>query len=654
MPKKEKFYITTAIDYPNAPPHIGHAYEKIIADCLARWHRLLGKKVFFLTGTDENSLNIAKIAQEQGKAIKDFLEEIVPFFKKMCAALDISYNNFIRTTDAKHVQIVKKLYKKAFEAGEIYKGKYEGLYCYGCEAFLTEKDLVSGLCPRHKAKPEKISEESYFFRLSKYLEKIRTFILQHPGFILPKAREHEILKRLEEPLNDLSVSRYKAKWGIQVPFDKNHAIYVWFDALLNYISGIGWPRKQFQKLWPADVHVIGKDITWFHTVIWPCMLFALGLEPPKCVYVHGFLTYAGQKISKTLGNVIDPIYLAEKYGSDALRYFLLKEIPAGEDGDFSEEKLVERNNADLADELGNLVQRVAIATQKFFGGAIPRPAKLQKEDKEFVSSLNIFDELNDLMLNFQWPKALEKIFEIIHKCNAYLTATEPWKANEERKRTIIYCAIECLRIVSLYLWPFLPKAAEKIASIFGQKITNFKKAKFRRTTKGFVAKPEPLFKKFSMETDPFALMDLRIGQIVSVEPHPQSDRLYVLTVDLGFEKRQLVAGIKDYAKEDLIGKKIVVVANLKPATIRGIESKGMLLAAEKEGKIKLLEAFESSPGSKVFIESIASQPAPEIDIKTFQKIRMQVRNKKIVYNDKILKTEREEIFSDIEDGAIVK
>ena len=678
MPKP-KFYITTAIDYPNGPPHVGHAYEKIITDCIARWHKLRGERVFFLTGTDENSQKIQEAAQAAHTKPKAFLETTVPLFIELCKALNISIDGFIRTTAAKHKRIAQKLFEDAHKHGDIYKGEYEGLYCVGCEAFYTEKDLVDGKCPTHERPAEHYKEESYFFRLSKYQQKVKDLILQHPDFIQPESKRKEILNRLEsDPLRDLSVSRHKRGWGIQVPFDKSHRIYVWYDALINYLSGIGYPGTKYQKLWPADLHMIGRDITWFHTVIWPAMLMSADLPLPKTVYSHGFLTVNGKKISKSLGNAIDPLYLAKTYGVDALRYTLLREVPAGEDGDFSEAKLIERNNTELADEIGNLLQRVLVMLHKYNNGAIPKPARFEKFDKELIDKTAIASEIDALMLKFTWHHALEKVMGLVHAINKYLTATEPWKEQDQSRRdTILYTATESLRIATLLLWPFLPTSAEKAAALLGQKITNLKKATFGRATKGTVSQPEILFKKIETTPaapaapakdeakpaaaeaakDPFAQLDLRVARVQRVEPHPDADKLLVLQIDLGpLGQRQLVAGLKQwYTTEDLKGRLLVVVANLKPAMLRGKESRGMLLAAEKEGNVLTLTP-KGDPGDRVIAEGIEPNPAAQVTIDQFAVVakKFTTRNKQALYGAHALRTAQGPVEADIADGAQIR
>lgn len=656
---KKTFYITTAIDYPNGPPHIGHLYEKTIADALARWHRLLGEDVFFLTGTDEHGQKNYKTAKEQGITTMQLMEKNVPFFKELCKKANISYNRFIRTTSEEHKKVCQSIFLKLKENGDIYKGSYEGLYCVGCERYYTEKDLEEGFCPVHKKKPEVVKEDTYFFKMSKYQDKLIKHINQHPDFIQPESRRNEIINRLKEPLRDLSVSRpiTSLPWGVPVPDDPNQVLYVWLDALLNYISGIDYPEgKDFKKYWPANVHIIGKDINWFHTVIWPCELMSAELKLPITVQCHGFVNLGGEKLSKSRGIVVDPIRLLDDYGTDPVRYFFLKEIAAGEDGNFSYEGLVERSNSDLADVLGNLLQRVTVLTHKNFEGKIPKPGKFESIDEQLIKESDIFEEVNELMHKYEWNKAVDKIWNFIRSCNKYINDTEPWKLKEDKERlgTILYTLAECLRLTSIYVSPFIPETGEKIAKQIGQKLGTFKDIEFKKTTKGTIPEPEILFKKFEIkEEDPFSKLNLKVAEIEEIKDHPGADKLYVMQINLGKERRQLVAGLKPYFKpEEIKGKHIVVVTNLKPAKLKGIESDGMLLAAEYKKKVALVQAPKSSPGEQVFVEGIE----PELDkitIKEFQKVQMTTKAKKVVYKGKPLKTKKEEIKADIDDNAKV-
>lgn len=501
----KKFYITTAIDYVNAEPHIGHAYQKIIADVLERWHKLEGEKVFFLTGTDEHGQKIVKSAEQAGLKPKEFVDKMAKKFKQAWDGLEVEYDRFIRTTDKDHEEFVKEFVKKIQK--DIYKGSYEGLYCVGCERFYTEKDIENGCCPIHKTKVEKIKEETYYFRLSKYQKQLLK-LYETADFVLPKERRNEIKARVSEGLQDLSITRTSFKWGIEYPFDKKHVIYVWFDALLNYLSGAG--KKQ--EFWPADLHILGKDNGWFHAVIWPAMLLSAGYEVPKTVFIHGFLTFNGQKISKSLGNVISPNYLVEKYGAGSVRYFVCRNFVFGEDGDFSEKVLADRHNNELADKLGNLVSRVSALAEKYGIENSKRKIlplenkwkKLIKEgkiknideiltnnvdnkiytitkkdeegseglllDKYFSPRNNI--EIIQLLVkrqfeNYEFDKALNTIFAFIDLCNEYVQNKKPWETHDKK---ILYELADSIKAIAILLWPFVPSTSEKIAKVFGFEI----------------------------------------------------------------------------------------------------------------------------------------------------------------------------------------
>lgn len=652
-----KYYITTAIDYPNAKPHIGHAYEKVIADFCARWHRLMNEDVFFLTGTDEHGQKIEKTAKESNQAPKAFVDKMSKFFVELCKKLNITYDEFIRTTDESHIKACKLIFTKVFDKKLIYKDIYEGFYCTGCEQFYLEKDLEAGnICPVHKKKVELIKEESYFFEMSKFQLKLIKHIKSHPDFILPKFRQKEILNRLQEGLKDLCVSRTSFKWGIPLPNDPKHVIYVWFDALLNYVTALGYPAgKNFKKFWPADVHHIGKDIMWFHTVIWPCILMAADLKLPKTVFGHGFINLKGEKLSKSRGIIVDPINLIDNYGADVLRYFFMREIPAGMDGDFSEESLIERSNSDLADSLGNLLQRTSSMINRYFKGKLPVVKDFTKAENDLIKKIPDIKKLTELVNKFEWNRCLEKIWDFIKECNTYVAKTEPWKADEKRKAVILYTLVESLRLISLLVYPVIPESAEKIAKQINCEITSFKDYKFQKNRKIKIKKPEILFKKLeiSEKEDIFSILNLKVARVDSVKNHPDSDNLYILKISLGREKRTLVAGLKEFLKPiDIKGKHVVVVTNLKPAKLRSVESKGMLLAAEKGKKVRLVEAPKSKPGAQVYVEGITPKTAM-INIDQFAKIKLKVKNKKAIYNNQPLKTDKEDIFVDIEDDAKV-
>lgn len=481
----KKFYITTAIDYVNGRPHIGHAYEKIITDIIARWKRLKGFDVYFLTGTDENAQKNAQAAKEKGVKTKDFVAKNSKEFEKLCEELNLSNDDFIKTTDSKHVKVAQAIFKKIFDKGDIYKKKYSGLYCLGCEAFLTERDLVEGKCPEHNKAPKIVEEENYFFKLSKYEKEILRLV-SSKDFIIPEGFRKEIVNRIKQDgLKDISVSRPGLSWGIDVPNDKKHKIYVWIDALSNYISALGYPSGvKFKKYWPADVHVIGKGINWFHSVIWPGLLISAGVKLPKKIWVHGYLTFNGQKISKSLGNAINPSEIISKYGVDPTRYVLIKDIPFNQDGDFSEEALKDRNNNELANDLGNLVSRTLTLCEKYpYCG----------NDDGLFKSLNLV-KIGNYFDSFEIHLALEEIWKFVRASNKYINDKEPWK-NEDCREVVLYNLLEALRVISVLLSPFIPETCEKINKQLGVKAGDLKTVKFGLVKKYNVKREGVLFKK---------------------------------------------------------------------------------------------------------------------------------------------------------------
>lgn len=463
----EKFYITTAIDYVNGKPHIGHAYEKICADVIARWHRLKGDDVLFITGTDENAQKNSRAAKEAGMGAKEFVDRNASLFIELCSKLNISNDDFIRTTQERHVKVASEIFKKLYDAGLIYKAPYEGLYCDGCEAFITEKDLVGGKCPEHNKEPSLLKEDAYFFRLSSFSEKLKEVI--GSGMIFPEERKNEIMSRLQnEELRDICVSRSGLDWGIKTPIDENFRIYVWIDALVNYISALEYPGEKFSRYWPADVHVIGKGINWFHSVIWPSILMGAGIAVPKKILVHGYVTSGGQKIGKSLGNAIDPIEISGKYSADFLRYFLIRDIHFGEDGDFSEDSLKERVNNELGANYGNLFYRVTSFIEKNFQ-EVPEPGEagekeiaLEKKMKETV------EKADSLMIDFRLTEALKEIMALSSETNRYFQEKEPWKkikSDEKDARTTLYYAVNSLKTISILLYPFVPRTAERAVKL---------------------------------------------------------------------------------------------------------------------------------------------------------------------------------------------
>ncbi|MCU0642100.1 MAG: methionine--tRNA ligase [archaeon] len=616
MAVKKTYYVTTAIDYVNAEPHIGHAYQKVVADVLARWNKLLGKDVFFLTGTDEHGKKIAQSAEKAHVPVEEFVSEMAKKFESAWKKLNIQPDRFIRTTDKDHEETVKEFVEKLSKSKDIYKGHYAGFYCTSCEAYYTEKDLVEGCCPVHKTKIEKLKEETYFFRLSKYQKFLLELYKKNPKFVLPNERRNEIINRVKEGLDDLSITRTSFSWGIPFPLDKKHVIYVWFDALINYYTAINNPKQK--KFWPADAHLLGKDNGWFHAVIWPAMLKSAGIEIPKTVFIHGFLTFNGEKISKSLGNVISPIILADRYGADTVRYFALRQVPFGEDGDFSESALIARHNNELADKLGNLVSRVSTLAEKYGLEKAKQAGPLESE--------KLLKAVSEYLDNFQFDRALNEIFAFIDRCNEHVQKTKPWETKDKKA---LYQASWAIKDAAILLSPFMPSTCSKIAKTFSFDIDIKDVSKPLKIEK--IKKSDILFRKIVIEEkkpeskpikpqkahkvegvmsmsdmikyDDFAKLDLRIGTIKKVEDIEGADKLYKLEVQIGKENRTILAGIKEhYEKEELKGKQIVVICNLEPRKMRGFVSEGMLLAAvSSDGKKVILLNPEKTieSGSKV-------------------------------------------------------
>jgi methionyl-tRNA synthetase len=674
--EKKTFYITTPIYYPSGKLHIGHSYTTVAADAISRYKRLKGYDVMFLTGTDEHGQKIQRKAEAIGVTPKQYVDEIVSGIKELWKLMKITNDRFIRTTDKEHEETVQKIFKKLYDQGDIYKSEYEGWYCTPCESFWTKTQLVDGKCPDCGREVELTKEESYFFRISKYQDRLIKYIEENPEFIQPVSRQNEMLNNFLRPgLDDLCVSRTTFNWGIPVTFDEKHVVYVWIDALSNYITALGYLSSDdsaYRNYWPADVHLVGKEIVRFHTIIWPAMLMALGEPLPKQVYGHGWLLLEGGKMSKSKGNVVDPVILINKYGLDAIRYFLLREVPFGSDGVFSNEALIQRINSDLANDLGNLVSRTVAMIDKYFGGVIPAQRMAGEFDSELQAMLaELPHKVEELMDKLQFSSALSEIWRTISRTNKYVDETMPWvlaKTEENRPRlaAVMYNLAESLRIVSILLQPFMPETPEKIwqqLGIAGSSALEWENAgKWGVYPEGVsVNKGDVIFPRIDMKKeieeleglttsaaeavtavqaaeapskevhsekaalpvttspeakvtlnpsvepdglitiDDFAKLDLRVVKVLEAERVEGSDKLLKLRVEMGSETRQVVSGIaKYYTPDSLVGKSVILVANLKPAKLRGIESQGMILAASNDNSLVVatLDGLIDS-GSKV-------------------------------------------------------
>ena len=642
----KKFYITTPIYYPSGNPHIGHCYTTVACDSIARYKRMQGYDVMFLTGTDEHGLKIEQKAAEKGVSPKEYVDEIVEVFKKLWKYMNIDYDRYIRTTDDYHIESVQNIFKELYDKGYIYKGEYSGKYCTPCEAFWTETQLIDGKCPDCGREVIEAKEEAYFFKMSQFAERIEK-LLTETDYLQPKTRAIELVNNFIKPgLEDLCVSRTTFKWGIPVTFDDKHVVYVWIDALSNYITALGYKNgkyEDFDKFWPADVHMVAKDIMRFHAIIWPAMLMALDVRLPKHLAVHGWITFNGQKMSKSLGNVVDPFILGERYSPDAIRYHILREMALGADSSFSNEIMINRINTDLANGFGNLVSRTVAMVEKYFGGTLPAQKQSGDFDDELISMATSLRGLVDGFIDeTQINNALIEIFKVVARANKYIDETAPWvlakdEENKPRLACVLYNLLDTIRIVSTLLSPFMPTTMPKVYEQIGaaaNEITYENAGMFNVLSADVtVKKGEVLFPRIDVEKeiealnalisqnkeeeveepkeieispeisiDDFAKVELRVAKVLKCEPVPKAKKLLCLQLDDGMGGRQVVSGIaKWYKPEDLIGKKVIVVANLKPVKLCGVESNGMICAADlPNGDAQVIFPDENIPvGSKI-------------------------------------------------------
>lgn len=643
---KKKYYITTAIAYTSRKPHIGNSYEVVMTDALARYKRLQGYDVFFLTGTDEHGQKIEEYAKNAGVTPKEYVDKVSGEIKDICRILNISYDHFIRTTDDYHEKAVQKIFRKLYEQGDIYKGSYEGMYCTPCESFWTEAQLIDGKCPDCGREVKKAEEEAYFLKLSKYQKQLEDYIENNPDFIYPEQRKKEMVNNFIKPgLQDLCVSRTSFKWGIPVDFDKGHIVYVWIDALSNYITALGYSPdgsgENYKKYWPADVHVIGKDILRFHTIYWPVMLMALGEPIPKQVFAHPWLLFGADKMSKSKGNVIYADDLVNLIGVDAVRYYLMSEMPYTSDGSITYETVFERYNSDLANTLGNLVNRTVAMSNKYFDGEIKAPSAYEAVDGELkAAAIKAVSELERLLSEYRISDALDSVMSLARRSNKYIDETAPWvlakdEGTKERLGTVLYNLLECIRYIAVLISPFMPETAEKIFEQINTDVKSYASLKEFGGLKvgGKVGRAVPLFSRLDskkllddialaaekaqkaekapentaqieekpeISIDDFAKVELRVAKVKACEPVKKAKKLLKITLDDGVGERTVASGIAQYYKpEDLIGHKVILVANLKPAKLCGVESCGMILAADSGDSVRVVFADDMETGSTV-------------------------------------------------------